>query len=314
MSCTRFGIGYLGSKNDIADKIVDILPPADVFIDAFAGGCAVTHAAMLSGKYRQVIANDINDVPQLFLDVKDDKCVNAKHWVSREEFFCLKDSDVLIRLVWSFGYDGKSYCYGRDREPFYKAVHYAVMERDYSLWEAMGLIIPDDVKAAADSEDDWNARRLIFRKWFRRHFKEANAMMGTNFTCRALCSPSHLERIHRLGKVASDLHALHSLNIRKGDFATLPSHSKTCITYCDPPYKNTDCGSYSGFDHERFYDWVRADPYNKYISEYTMPDDFVCIAEMKQLIKRRDKGSTRGTERLFVHRDFDKVRIKSELF
>jgi site-specific DNA-adenine methylase len=36
---------YKGSKNAIARDIIDILPAGDVFVDLFAGGCAVTHAA-----------------------------------------------------------------------------------------------------------------------------------------------------------------------------------------------------------------------------------------------------------------------------
>jgi len=45
----RYGLPYKGSKNGIAKKIVDALPAGEVFVDLFAGGCAVTHAAMLSG-------------------------------------------------------------------------------------------------------------------------------------------------------------------------------------------------------------------------------------------------------------------------
>lgn len=47
----RYGIPYKGSKNRIAAKVVDALPASDAFIDLLAGGCAVTHAAMLSGKW-----------------------------------------------------------------------------------------------------------------------------------------------------------------------------------------------------------------------------------------------------------------------
>lgn len=54
----RYGLPYQGSKNAIARAIIDTLPGANIFIDLFAGGCAVTHAAMESGKYRRVIAND----------------------------------------------------------------------------------------------------------------------------------------------------------------------------------------------------------------------------------------------------------------
>ena len=58
---TMYGLPYQGSKNSIAEWVIDHLPPADTLGDLMAGGCAVSHAALLSGKYKHVIANDITD-------------------------------------------------------------------------------------------------------------------------------------------------------------------------------------------------------------------------------------------------------------
>lgn len=44
----NLGLPYMGSKNKIARKIIDVLPSGSAFVDLFCGGCAVTHAAMLS--------------------------------------------------------------------------------------------------------------------------------------------------------------------------------------------------------------------------------------------------------------------------
>jgi len=55
-----YGVPYRGSKNQIADKIIEQLPPAKHFYDVFAGGCAITHAALLSGKYKYIHASDID--------------------------------------------------------------------------------------------------------------------------------------------------------------------------------------------------------------------------------------------------------------
>ena len=62
-----YGLPYMGSKSRIADKILDLIPPGEVFVDLFAGGCAVTHAAILRKQYRRYIVNDITDYPDLFL-------------------------------------------------------------------------------------------------------------------------------------------------------------------------------------------------------------------------------------------------------
>ena len=48
--CKRFGVGYMGSKNKIVKALILQLPSAKYFVDLFAGGCAMTHGAMLSGK------------------------------------------------------------------------------------------------------------------------------------------------------------------------------------------------------------------------------------------------------------------------
>ena len=65
----RYGVPYQGSKNQIAEWVVDNLPKAEYFVDLFCGGCAVTHRALISGKYQRFIINDIDGrMPKLFLD------------------------------------------------------------------------------------------------------------------------------------------------------------------------------------------------------------------------------------------------------
>lgn len=47
-----YGIPMQGSKSRIADKIIDLLPSATHVYDLFGGGCALSHAALLSGKFQ----------------------------------------------------------------------------------------------------------------------------------------------------------------------------------------------------------------------------------------------------------------------
>lgn len=105
----NYGLPYKGSKNSIAKWIVSHLPASHAFVDLFAGGCAVTHAAMLSGKFNRFIANDISDIPQLFTDAVNGKYHNEERWISREDFFMLKDtirmcvwcgvSGIIVRII-----------------------------------------------------------------------------------------------------------------------------------------------------------------------------------------------------------------------
>lgn len=132
----RYGLPYKGSKNSIAEWVVDNLPKADVFCDLFFGGGAITHRAMLTGKYKRFIINDIDArLPKLFIDCAYGKYTTANHpeWISREEFFRRKDEDAYIALVWSFGNNGKDYIYGADIEDFKHAYHQAVYKDDTSL-------------------------------------------------------------------------------------------------------------------------------------------------------------------------------------
>ena len=50
----KYGIPYMGSKDKIADDILSVLPGGKRFVDLFGGGFAMSHAALLSGKYEQV--------------------------------------------------------------------------------------------------------------------------------------------------------------------------------------------------------------------------------------------------------------------
>lgn len=119
----KYGLPYQGSKSKLAERIVALLPPATHLYDVFAGGCAVAHAALLSGKFKEVHANDITDSVTLFEDALNGKYENESRWISREDFFRLKDSDPYVRIVWSFGNNQRRYLYSREIEPYKKAVH-----------------------------------------------------------------------------------------------------------------------------------------------------------------------------------------------
>ena len=118
--CKQFGVPYMGSKNQIVKKLIEQLPSSKYFIDLFAGGCAMTHGAMLSGKYERFITNDIGDAPSLFLDAINGKFKNETRWISRDDFFALKDKDPYVRYCWSFGNNGKTYLYSKEIEPYKK--------------------------------------------------------------------------------------------------------------------------------------------------------------------------------------------------
>ena len=135
----RYGLPYMGSKNKIANWVVDVLPKAEHLYDLFCGGCAVTHAAMMRGKYAHYHVNDISNIGGAFCDIIKGRLQPDYRWVSREEFHRLKDTDPIVKIVWSFGNNGRDYLYGKDREELKKAMHYAVVFGDYSMSDALGI-------------------------------------------------------------------------------------------------------------------------------------------------------------------------------
>ena len=135
----RFGVPYQGSKNQIAEWIIDNLPEDEILVDLFAGGCAVTHAAMLSGKWDRIVANDIGDAPEVFCNAILGKYADEKRWISREDFQNLKDTDPYVSLCWSFGNNRSQYLYAKEIEPWKKALHYARVFGDCSLLQEMGI-------------------------------------------------------------------------------------------------------------------------------------------------------------------------------
>ena len=137
----RYGLPYKGSKNGIVEWIVDNLPPAEVFCDLFFGGGAVTHRAMLTGKYKRFIINDIDArLPKLFIDCAYGKYTVENHpeWISREEFNLRKIDDAYIALVWSFGNNGKDYLYGTDIEDMKHAYHKVVYDGEIDALKSYG--------------------------------------------------------------------------------------------------------------------------------------------------------------------------------
>ena len=291
-----YGTPYMGSKSRFAAEIVGFLPHAPCLVDIFAGGCAVTHAALLSGKFRRIIANDISDAPQLFIDAANGKYRDEKRWIRRDDFFALKDTDPYVRLCWSFGNNGRNYLYSREVEEWKHALHLARVHGDTSMLANMGI-------SSDGSRADIMAHHEEYRKkyavWLLAQ-KDIKNESGKPRK-RSLQSLQSLESLERLQRLES-LESLERLETRRGDYTKLPL-SEGCIVYCDPPYRNT-YGYGTAFDHEAFYSWAEQCPRPVIISEYAMPEDrFACVWERHTTTSMAAQGAQKKCiERMFVPR------------
>ena len=175
----NYGLPYKGSKNRIAKRILDVLPAAPVLYDVFCGGCAVTHAALLSGKYSRVVANDINSmIPHAFEKALRGGFRTEDRWISRDDFQKLYKTDPYAAICFSFGNNLHEYCYARELEPYKRALHYAIFWKDTGPWRELCPETADALKAAVESETDRHKRRIKAGRAIVKELK-AGLMNGT---------------------------------------------------------------------------------------------------------------------------------------
>ena len=372
-------------------------PKKTHFYDMFAGGCSVTHGAMLSGKFETFTANDISDYPAVFLEAVAGKFRNEKRWISREDFYTLKDSDPYIRYCWSFGNNGDGYLYSKEVEPWKKALHYARVFGDLSLMEQFGIKTDGTRADIKRNMDEYKKKYIIWycsnvfhssldipelqknlteriehnreelRSYLLEGLKKANKrpcdvdrFLGTGMarhyfgrsqwefptrevyeklqgflylprnyeeiyglqelleSLERLQSLERLESLERLQSLESlqSLERLQRLEVLRGDYKSVPILPDSLV-YCDIPYKNTD--EYEGgFNHDEFYEWARNQKELVIISEYSMPEDFICITQVEKSVTLCSGSEKKAVEKLFIpghQKDlWERVRPKATLF
>lgn len=172
----KYGLPYKGSKNKLAERIVSLLPKRTHLIDLFCGGCAISHAALLRNKYEHIHINDINWMcPTLFIDALNGKYQNETRWISREDFFRLKDTDPYVAVVWSFGNNLRDYLYSKEIEPLKKAIHYAIFFRDYTLGKDLGYDL-SFIEPISDIQRRYAAVKRYFSQFG--HFQQQSFLGG----------------------------------------------------------------------------------------------------------------------------------------
>ena len=398
----NYGLPYKGSKNSIAKWVISNLPASHTFVDLFAGGCAVTHAAILSGKFGRFIANDITEYPQVFRDAIDGKYRNECRWISREDFFRLKDDDPYVRLCWSFGTGMQTYLYAPEVERFKKHMHaiffagtptsarlaWKGFVREFAkVRDEIGGLTQKVLKlcAACDVAPQYNAdgtlntkaihtdvfrvKSAYLRKYLqnalklsgltqkdvdrhlgnymsRHYFGESQWMLPSseqyeklqeilpaltipwaslNESLQSLQSLESLERLQSLQSLQSleslqrlerlqslqslerlerlqslqSLESLERLELSRKDYSDVAIPPGATV-YCDPPYANTT-GYIDDFDHERFYRWLRSMEFPVFVSEYSMPDDFICFASIDKACTYSSSKTIKRVEKMFVH-------------
>ena len=324
----NYGLPYTGSKSRIAHWVIDNLPSGRVLIDAFAGGCAITHRALLSQKWQTIIANDINGkYPQLFLDAVRGKYRDERRWISREDFERLKSQDAFVACCWSFGNNLTGYMYSQAIEPYKRALHYAIVLDDFAPMQELMPEVAQAVHEAIHWIRNTHDRRITAQNVI---VKTLKRLTGDNYAHQIIQSNPLYQSIRHSNKDAHRLESLESLqsleslerlqslerlerlqSLERLKFTSVSYDEidipDDAVVYCDPPYHASNNSLYEGtadaFDHCTFYDWcVRVSKTNPiFISEYSIEDDrFEVVAEKQKITSMAPVKSSIVTERLYT--------------
>lgn len=331
----NYGLPYQGSKSKVCEWLFTHIPKTDTFYDVFAGGGAVTDYAIRHKWFQKYYVNDINPLMSKALQMYfTNGFATECRWISREEFFRLKDTDPYVAICFSFGNDLRSYAYAEDVEPIKKAFHYAICFNDYSMLDEYLGEYKIRLKESSIFDRRIELQRYL-TKLYRKGLKEIkdDLNLWSDRSDGIYNTVEHIDRLKKLNRYEiENSERLDRLQSLKDDLklTTDRSDGVTCISqnvqnlnelesnitftnsnyldiefeqnsivYCDPPYKDTKDYD-QNFTHEQFYDWCRNQKELTLISEYNMPDDFIKISEIKTKSSMSATATVDALERLYI--------------
>lgn len=294
----RYGLAYAGSKSQIAEEIVDYIPPWKRLVDLFGGGGAITHCALTYGKnkFKNVLYNDVDSLVVEYFENAIKGVYNADKneplIVDRETFFEEKDKDAMIANCWSFGNDCKSYIYGKEIERI-KLLAFEMLTRN-------------------TVEKRYRAYRELIKEICSKENKFRT--MADNSSLENISRVQSLERIQQYCGLDNISH--NKLEITNKSYEDY-SYQYGDIVYCDIPYENgTQVNRYSqNFDFKKFYDWAFDADFPVYFSSYEISDDRF----KSELIKIKTSTLTvyndkKVNEYIYMNQEAYKQQIETRLF
>lgn len=309
----------MGSKYKICAEVCSLFPKADHFYDLFGGGFSISHYMLLhrSRDFKTFHYNEIRPgIGKLIQDAIAGKYSyqNFKPaWVSREEFFKLKDSDPYIKICWSFGNNGANYIFGKDIESYKKSMHMAVVfnEFDDTARKVFGMEKFKDGYTITD-------KRLLLRNRIIQLTSGKKVFKGN--LEKGFQRLQHLEQLQRLERLEQlerleRLQQLQQLHFHEGSYSDVKIKENS-VLYCDIPYQMTaDYDGNSQFNRKQFLDWAASQKEPVFISEYQVNDSrFKCVsARLKRSMLKPDKSNTLiKTEKVFANEAAVKILFKAQ--
>ncbi|MCT3048511.1 DNA adenine methylase [Leuconostoc mesenteroides] len=261
------GLPYVGSKKKISKKIVEIIKQNfgtdKTVYDVLGGGGAITAELMING-----IDVVYNDLDKIITDMFNRVLSQDREWiktliVSRDEFIAIREKEIktvddeLKLLVNSFGNNRKDYLYSKK-----------ISDIKYNL--AVEILETEDILSGYKKTTTYQRAVNLYEEKLGFFAKEEKG--------RVL---QQLQRLHQLERLQQLQQTLETKNKDYKYFSSV----KNSILYLDPPYENTETGSYkSQIDYQEFYDWAYEMSKNNIVllSSYEVSDyRFECVYEFK---------------------------------
>lgn len=125
-----FGLPYMGGKNATAENIVSMFPRSRRLLDLFGGGASVTHAALVSGRFEQVIYNDLDPLMVDMLNRLKDEPLPPLRFVGHDEFKERCKVDPMVFFCWKFPNAKLDYVFGPGKEKLHELIFKLHEERE----------------------------------------------------------------------------------------------------------------------------------------------------------------------------------------
>jgi site-specific DNA-adenine methylase len=290
----NYGLPYKGSKNTIAERIVQCLPSGGKFLDACCGGGAISHAAYLSGRYASVTGYDINKsiITLLTAVMVKGGLIDYENYplITYEDFYKAKErwddgnlNDAVVRYVASFGFNGQDYLWGKEKLAYkYLTQNIVSLPTKFQRREALRdfLNVLNATKIPYDSNEFKNlshidqVQNLQRIKMIEGEMERARDAIGTTLEF----------------KVSS----MFDIHFEEYD-----------VIYFDPPYQSAQ-RRYNHIDFSQIMfkallTALREAGKSVFVSEYENPDPehFIEVANFKKLSSQSAQVNRTVTERLF---------------
>lgn len=290
----NLGLPYKGSKNTIAEDLVKCMPRGKKLLDACCGGGAVLIAAAMSGRWENVVGNDLNASTIALLDAvlihNGQIEYEHPHVCTRQDFYNslqrIENGDFTIqdcvnKYCASFGNDGKTYLYGADIE---------------------------ELKTTAEMM--LSSSKLEDRRYFYRKFIRFLLCDSSDEKLHIIDKLQELQRLQRLEQL-QQLQRLEQLErlqriqrLQRLDIFDI-DYSEFDVVYFDIPYKGTSKYDFE-FNYDRFYDLFDSLGKPAFLSEYNAPFNVIATFDKRpNMAAKGSNGMKESLEKLYFNGTLD---------